>query len=130
MTTYNRTVLDEIETRLCMQYDQVREDILAQTHQSDDPEIIALANHNDDCDWTEADLQGDTDIARLRQQTRQLHDIEIALNRIKAGTYGVCAGCGNPIPAARMQAQITSEYCLDFQGKLEKNTDFRQLKSL
>lgn len=121
MTHYSRTELSEIETELCMQFDQVREDILHQIHQSDDPEVLALANHIDEgCDWSEADLLSETDVARLRQKTLQLRDIEIALERIKSGSYGICSKCGNTIPASRLRAQITCETCVGCQEKAEK----------
>jgi len=122
MTITKRNELDKIETRLCIEYDQVREDILSNIHQSDDPELLAMANHiADGCDWSEADMMSQTDIALLRQKANQLRDIKIALERIKAGTYGTCLGCGETIPQARMQALATSEYCVDCQEKLEKH---------
>jgi RNA polymerase-binding transcription factor DksA len=31
-----------------------------------------------------------------------LIDIEDALVRVKEGTYGICEGCGNPIPRVRL----------------------------
>ena len=128
MTSYNRNELEKIETQLCMEYDQVRQDILAHIHQSDDPQLLALANHiADGCDWSEADLLNDTEIALLRQKTNQMRDIQTALARIKAGTYGVCRQCDEDIPIERMNAMVTSEYCLNCQKKLEKNTQFNSL---
>ena len=128
MTSYSRSELEKIETRLCMEYDQVREDILAHIHQSDDPQLLALANHiADGVDWSAADLQNDTDIALLRQKTDQMHHIQTALARIKAGTYGICLQCDETIPPERMHALITSEYCLDCQKKREKNSQFNSL---
>jgi len=125
MTITKRNELDKIETRLCIEYDQMREDILSHIHQSEDPQLLSLANHiADGCDWSEADSMNETDIALLRQKTNQLRDIKVALERIKAGTYGICLECGDAIPDARMQALATSEYCLSCQENLEKHQQF------
>lgn len=128
MTITKRNELDKIETRLCIEYDQIREDILSHIHQSEDPELLALANHiADGCDWSEADSMNETDIALLRQKSNQLQGIKVALERIKAGTYGICLNCGQTIPDARLQAVTTSEYCLACQEKLEKHQQFKPL---
>ncbi len=43
----------------------------------------------------------------------QLDEVEKALARIEAGTYGVCANCGKEIPAARLEARPESTLCID-----------------
>jgi RNA polymerase-binding transcription factor DksA len=39
--------------------------------------------------------------------------IEWALERLKKGNYGICAGCGNPISRARLKAIPWADYCRD-----------------
>ncbi|WP_424216936.1 TraR/DksA family transcriptional regulator (plasmid) [Streptomyces sp. BI20] len=46
-------------------------------------------------------------------ETRTLARIEVALDRIEAGTYGVCADCERPIPAARLAAMPASVLCVE-----------------
>jgi DnaK suppressor protein len=41
-----------------------------------------------------------------------MEKIERALNRIDAGTYGLCERCGNPIEKARMKALPYAALCL------------------
>lgn len=43
----------------------------------------------------------------------QLDDTVAALARIDDGTYGSCAECGKPIPAARLEAMPTASVCMD-----------------
>jgi DnaK suppressor protein len=43
----------------------------------------------------------------------RLDDIDAALTRIEAGTYGICQNCGNEIGADRMEFRPTSIYCVD-----------------
>ena len=42
-----------------------------------------------------------------------LVEIEAALQRIDAGTYGVCEGCGKPIGAERLAAIPWARLCID-----------------
>jgi RNA polymerase-binding protein DksA len=46
--------------------------------------------------------------------------IEEALGRIDAGTYGRCANCGQPIAAARLEAVPWTRHCINCQELLEK----------
>ena len=45
------------------------------------------------------------------QQQKPLADIDTALARIEAGSYGICANCGGPIEAERLRAVPTAELC-------------------
>jgi RNA polymerase-binding transcription factor DksA len=42
----------------------------------------------------------------------EIADIQAALTRIDAGTYGRCRVCGETIPAARLAAMPTASSCL------------------
>jgi RNA polymerase-binding transcription factor DksA len=46
-----------------------------------------------------------------------LVEIEAALQRIDAGTYGVCDGCGKPIGAERLAAIPWARLCFDDQRR-------------
>lgn len=50
-----------------------------------------------------------------------LEQVEDALNRIDAGTYGVCGACGSDIPYARLEAMPSASLCIDCQ-KLADDT--------
>lgn len=47
----------------------------------------------------------------------QLEEVERALQRIDNGTYGVCAHCGNEIPAARLEARPESTLCVGCKAR-------------
>ena len=50
----------------------------------------------------------------LYDQLRQdLDDIEKALERMDAGTYGTCEVCGNEIGAARLEVMPSTRVCID-----------------
>lgn len=42
-----------------------------------------------------------------------LADVDDALSRLAAGTYGCCERCGKPIAEARLEAMPTARRCLD-----------------
>ncbi|HZD70506.1 MAG TPA: TraR/DksA C4-type zinc finger protein [Actinomycetes bacterium] len=41
-----------------------------------------------------------------------LHEVQDALQRMEAGTYGVCQRCGNPIPEERLEALPATRLCI------------------
>ncbi len=43
----------------------------------------------------------------------QLSDVESALERIDAGSYGRCEVCGKEISAARLEALPSTRFCID-----------------
>jgi RNA polymerase-binding transcription factor DksA len=49
-----------------------------------------------------------------------IYQIDDALERIKNGTYGICAMLGHPIPTVRLDAIPWTAYCKEAQEKLEK----------
>ena len=49
-----------------------------------------------------------------------LLQIEDALSRMNAGTYGRCSNCGNPIHPLRLQAVPWARFCVDCQELAEK----------
>lgn len=48
-----------------------------------------------------------------------LDEVAEALQRIDAGTYGICVDCGEAIPAKRLEALPASARCTDCQRKAE-----------
>lgn len=46
-----------------------------------------------------------------------LDEVEKALAKLDAGTYGVCESCGKPIAAARLEAMPAAKLCMDCASK-------------
>ncbi|MEP9362037.1 TraR/DksA C4-type zinc finger protein [Nocardioides sp. CN2-186] len=46
--------------------------------------------------------------ALVRQAEQHLADVDAALDRVAAGTYGVCTVCGERIPDERLEARPTA----------------------
>ena len=47
----------------------------------------------------------------------ELAEVDQALARLEAGTYGICVDCGRAIPVARLRARPTATRCVDCAAK-------------
>lgn len=54
--------------------------------------------------------------SHLQQSGRRAEEIEAALTRMDAGTYGVCAVCKEPIARGRLEARPWTPYCIKHAG--------------
>ena len=79
------------------------------------------ADHFDNSFQSRAQIltERQTEFAMNEHETAELGDIEAALERIQAGTYGTCTDCGITIPAARLNAYPTAKRCIDCQSLAE-----------
>ncbi len=50
--------------------------------------------------------------AVLEATRRRIGELDVALQRLATGGYGVCEVCGKPIPAARLDARPTARTCV------------------
>jgi DnaK suppressor protein len=54
----------------------------------------------------------------LAGQLREtLSGVEMALNKLKGGSYGVCEDCGEPIDPLRLEAKPAARYCINCAAK-------------
>jgi RNA polymerase-binding transcription factor DksA len=62
----------------------------------------------------------------LSQEQDSLYEIEEAIKRIEAGTYGICEKSGLSIPKNRLDAIPWARYTLECQAELEKQLKGRR----
>lgn len=60
------------------------------------------------------------ELAILERTDRQIADVDRALERLEAGTYGTCEACGEPIGTARLRARPAARLCLPDQELAEE----------
>jgi len=48
---------------------------------------------------------------------KELSDIDIALRKIRKGTYGICESCGKKISEKRLRVLPTARFCLKCKNK-------------
>lgn len=54
-------------------------------------------------------------------ESRELYNIDNALERLRAGEYGACEHCNDAIPLARLQALPYATLCIRCQREAEKS---------
>ena len=81
-----------------------------------------------DPDFSEQAIQRENDgpLDALDERGRQeLAAVESALERLAAGTYGRCVGCGESIGAGRLRAQPTATACMACASESSRSTPAR-----
>jgi DnaK suppressor protein len=73
----------------------------------------------DTVDMSLADVNQEIELRNGERESQLVADIDQALLRIDEGTYGTCARCGKPIPAARLEALPTARYDAACQAAIE-----------
>ena len=119
-TTYSG-VMDEVEARRRLRAERV--DVAARLRDlgvSFDDIVDAARDSNLD---DEHDPEGTTIAAErslvsslARSSERHLAEVDAALERLAAGTYGRCVRCGGPIAADRLDARPSTPVCIGCAG--------------
>lgn len=64
-----------------------------------------------------ADLEPHDVLEELQAaEARELAEIDAALHRLEAGSYGACERCGQPIGALRLRAVPEAPWCMACSG--------------
>ena len=71
-------------------------------------------------DRAQAISERNDEFAMNEHETAELGEMEAALERMDAGTYGQCTDCGVSIPPARLNAYPTAQRCIDCQTAAEQ----------
>jgi DnaK suppressor protein len=94
---------------------------LLRTLATTDDEIATLERH--EAGALVEDAATDTIAALLSRlegrEKHELDEIEDALVRLEAGTFGLCDRCGRAIPLSRLRALPMTRHCYDCQQQAE-----------
>ncbi|MER5471629.1 TraR/DksA C4-type zinc finger protein [Streptomyces sp. NPDC002685] len=75
---------------------------------------------DDQADTGTKNITREHEMALNSNAREMLEQTERALERLDAGTYGLCENCGNPIGKARMQAFPRATLCVECKQKQER----------
>ena len=75
---------------------------------------------NDEGDHAATSAKTIVDSAILVQQRKELNEIELALDKIKQGTYGICEMCEEPIGLPRLEVKNFARFCIACREITEK----------
>lgn len=53
-------------------------------------------------------------------QRQKIREIDVALELVKQGDYGVCTRCGEEISLKRLEVRPFSRYCVDCKAEVER----------
>ncbi|HET9671869.1 MAG TPA: TraR/DksA C4-type zinc finger protein [Actinomycetota bacterium] len=65
------------------------------------------------------------DLSIVEDFDAQLGEIDHAIRRLEAGTYGRCEACGREIGDARLAARPMTRFCIDDQKEAEREAHLR-----
>ena len=112
-TATAQTALDAERSRLLRDLAHLRGELVDPGRDSaerlgagSDDAVEAIGNEHDE--GMEQDLQASLD------------EVDAALQRLVAGTYGTCVDCGQPIPDQRLTALPASARCIECQSTAER----------
>ena len=101
---------------------ELRSEIRATLLRADAEQYARIAGEVHDAeDDALADLLVDVGMAEITRDVEELRDVEAALRRIAAGTYGVCVICTEPIAHERLEAFPAAKRCLPCQRLHERS---------
>ena len=87
---------------------------------ADETEEIVGAADNHPAETASATLDREIDYTLEENSEHVLSEIEAALERIEAGTYGTCRTCGQPISEERLEAIPYATQCIDCKRREER----------
>jgi DnaK suppressor protein len=115
--TLNAALVDEVRRRLR----EIR-GRLHRTAATTDEELRTLETHQPGGPAEDVARESvATLLSRLSvQEKRELDEVYAAQARLETGTFGICEGCGRPIPLARLRALPAARTCVACQAREEE----------
>ena len=85
----------------------------------DEVDEVAATSDNHLAETATATLGREIDYTLGDNAEQVLSDIDAALKRIDAATYGVCVNCGQEIPLGRLEVNPWASLCIDCKRRAE-----------
>jgi len=82
-------------------------------------QVLAAEMEPDPMDQASAAAESVLAVHNLNEECATQHAVAEALERLRRGEYGFCAGCGGPIGARRLRAVPWARLCLACQEEAE-----------
>ncbi len=112
--------LEEFQNKLLDRRVQIEKNLTGTSLELDSMKDREL---NDEGDYAAASAETIVDSAILVQQRKELNEIELALDKIKHKTFGICEMCEEPIGRARLEVKNFARYCITCREINEKESN-------
>ena len=109
-----RNQLDELRNLLL----EERNRLVARRGRTPDEELVGEVRDEPERAATEA--RWGVELSLGTHDRERLAELQSALERMDAGTYGVCEETGEPIPFARLQSEPTTRYTVEALEMIEQ----------
>ena len=116
MSVPDGATLAELRSQLERQRAELRREIVSQGADPDG-EDAAFVDDVGFSDRSHSTEERSRLISVVRALRSNLRDVERALAKMDAGTYGSCERCGNPIAPERLEALPWAVLCIDCKQK-------------
>lgn len=113
------TELNDFQNKLLDRRVQIEKNLRGTTLELEGMRELEL---NDEGDYAAASAETIIDSAILVQQRKELNEIELALDKIKVGTFGICEMCEEPIGLRRLEVKNFARFCITCREITEKET--------
>ena len=104
-----REVLGDVE--------EMAEEAMASNRQESAGELSSMPIHMADVGTD--NYEHEFTLGLIETDRQVLRDIDLALEKMRGGKYGICEGTGEPIGRARLTAMPEARYCIEYARKLE-----------
>ncbi len=111
--------LNEFQNKLLDRRVQIEKNLRGTTLELEGMRELEL---NDEGDFAAASAETIIDSAILIQQRKELNEIELALDKIKTGVFGICEMCEEPIGRRRLDVKNFARFCITCREITEKET--------
>lgn len=97
--------------KLCQSIEGKNSDIkhMQDTHLKDEGDIVG------------ASMRGHLEMGMIDMYREEIAEIQVALAKIKDGSFGVCEMCDDNIDIARLKAKPHARYCINCRELYEKS---------
>ena len=113
--------IDDFRKKLDDRFFELWEEIRLELLESTNQQYIDLAGRvHDRAEESVADLLVDLQLANIDRHIQEIKDIDGALMRIAAGSYGICTDCESSIAVDRLKAWSTAKRCQPCQVEYER----------
>jgi len=85
-------------------------------------EVVAERIPEDNWGLASRELMQDLAVGTLEREAQMLEEVEHALVRLDNGVYGLCEGCGEPIPERRLKALPWARLCVPCAERQQGNS--------
>ena len=109
--------LEEFQNKLLDRRVQIDKNLKGTVSEMDGMRDLEL---NDEGDHAAASAGSVIDSAILMQQRKELNEIELALDKIKQGSYGICEMCEESIGKPRLEVKNFARFCITCREINEK----------